>query len=190
MSWIGLFIVMVLAGTGCLPVVVGGLAVAGGAAGYAYYAGEMKREYEAAAVDVRLAARAALTDQGMVVMEEHSDSGGGWLVSKTAAGDRVSVTFADFPDPNAPTGFVTRVGVRVSAFGDPDFSRRLLDDVSARLGLAPPPSAAPAPNPNPVVPASRVVPKAAESAPPPLADKPPVADNRPADSPKWGPSRK
>jgi hypothetical protein len=176
---LGLIVVgLALLNAGCAPVLIGGLVAAGGAAaGYAYYNGEFKRDYEAGAADVRLATRAALNDQGMVVLEEHSDPNGGWLVSRTPGGERISVTFNDYPEASAPTGFMTRVGVRVSAFGESEFSRRLLDDVGNRLGLAspspvPPPTAAPG-----TIPTARLVPqpqgqaqRPGESSPPPLAD--------------------
>jgi hypothetical protein len=172
--------VVLAAGAGCMPLVIGGLVAAGGAAGYAYYAGAYHRDYEAGAAEVRLAARTVLQEMGTPVLEEHSDLNGGWVVSTTPTGQRLSVTFNDFPDPNSPSGFVTRVGVRVSAFGDAEFSRSFLDHLATRVRPVPAAPVPPPPGGVPAVPASsagRLTPQPAaapESPPPPLAEPKPI----------------
>jgi hypothetical protein len=171
-----------LLGGGCAPLLIGGALAAGGAAGYAYYAGQYNRDFDAGALEVRHAARAVLTDMGVPVVEEHSDTNGGWFVSNTPGGERLSVTFTDFPDQNSPSGFVTRVGVRVAAFGDPTFSRDFLDRVGHHLYPNGPP-----PPRTPATPTGRLTPqpvRPAETSPPPLADpRAPLA--APASDPNW-----
>ncbi len=179
-------VVLAAAGSGCAPLLIGSAVAAGGVAGYAYYAAEQAREYDAGASEVRLATRNVLTEMGMPVVEEHSDTNGGWLVSRTPAGQRLSVTFSDNPEPNSPSGFVTRVGVRVAAFGDQEFSRNFLDQLGGRLyGVSPPPPPGAAPGAPPGTAVGRLTPqpqpRPGESPPPPLADaKSPPKPGQPA----------
>src|SRR5262245_8810999 len=75
----------VLANSGCLVVAAG--AALGGAAGYAYYKGNVCRTYPARFEDVLAATRSSLNELGMPLLSEVSVSGGMELESRSHKGD-------------------------------------------------------------------------------------------------------
>jgi hypothetical protein len=160
-GWLaGLLVAAVaLLNSGCAVVAVGACAAAGGAAGYAYYKGNVSRDYAARPEDVRLATRTALHELGLAVSNESGETTGA-MESETASGERVNITI-DTQGINLPgDGTMTRVGVRVGAFGNLEMSNRIQDQIGMHLvpviGSVTPPSA------KPVV----------ETGPPPLAGDP------------------
>src|SRR5262249_51426123 len=72
---------------GCAVVAVGACAAAGGAAGYAYYKGNVNRDYAARPEDVRLATRTALAELDLKVTNESGETTGA-IETQTASGDR------------------------------------------------------------------------------------------------------
>jgi hypothetical protein len=142
------------ANAGCL-VVAAGTAAGAGAAGYAYYRGNVEREYAASFEQTWSAAQAALADLGLPVISVTHGYGDGTVECQTADGRKVEINVEAADSPGAP---LTRVGVRVGVFGDRPLSERYLDQLQSRL------PAAPAGCPGTAMP-----PPPAETAPPPLA---------------------
>ena len=131
-----------LANAGCLAAVFGAAgAAAGGAGGYAYYKGNVCQAYPAARDDVWFAARAALLDLGMPVVEENQADG--VIGSKTGDGDKVHVQVEALPNRVPADGPATRVGVRVAWFGDEELSQRILARIGVHLRPATPPPPVP-----------------------------------------------
>lgn len=124
---------------GCLLVAAG---CAGGAGlGYAYYQGKVCQTYLASLHDTRAAVRAALADLAMPVMEEEWQGTTGFLKSALSDGDAVRI-YLNLENSKFPAdGPVTRVCVRVAAFGDHPASGRILDQIAAHLAPIPPAAA-------------------------------------------------
>jgi hypothetical protein len=160
---------------GCLFVAAG---VAGGAAatGYYYYKGRYYREYPAGLADAMAAVRTALGELQFPLISEEVKNATAYVESKAADGSHIRIYLDSVSSPVPADGTLTRVAVRVGAFGDEDISRRILDQVSAHLvqpGLlrpVPAPHAAAAPPP-----AGAVQPVSAQMpGEPPLAPPAPV----------------
>lgn len=176
--WFYLFAALLALGHGgCLWVAAG--AAGGAALGYAYTQGRLSHTYSASFDDTWNAARVALKDLGMPITGEERQPGNGFLKSQTSDGDTVRVQIDAETSKFPNDGALTRVGVRVGAFGDHPASVRLLDLIGTRLtpaatlgtpatappnwtGAAPPPGATSAP---PLL-------APATTAPPPLAAEP------------------
>jgi hypothetical protein len=159
---------------GCLIVAAG---VAGGAAatGYCYYKGRYYRDYPTAIGDALAAVRTALLELQFPVLSEEAKNGTAFVSSKTADGSAIRI-YLDTVDSRVPADgpALTRVAVRVGAFGDEEVSRRILDQVTRHL-VAPAilmptaqPTAGAPPAPSPVRPASAAL-MPGETPPPPLA---------------------
>jgi hypothetical protein len=151
--------VMALANAGCAVVAVGACAAAGGAAGYAYYKGSVSRDYPARPEDVRLATRTALRELGMAVVNESGETAGS-IESQAADGEKINLVLETQGLGLPGDGSVTRLGVRVGAFGNLELSNRIQDQVGTHL-VPVSPSLVP-PGGRPVI----------ETAPPPLAGEP------------------
>lgn len=116
---------------GCLLVAAG---VAGGAAlGYAYCKGKVCQAYNAGFEDAWAAAHSALAELGLPVLREERDYATGWLQSTDAAGDKIVVELCVIDSFAPGDGPLTRVCVRVGAFGDYPLSERILHQVDAHL---------------------------------------------------------
>jgi hypothetical protein len=136
---LGLTLVAAVALTqaGCLLVAAG---VAGGAAatGYVYYKGRLYRDYPAGLGDSLAAVRTALVELQFPITGEEVKNGSGYLTSKTADGSTVRIYLEPVASRVPAEGTLTRVSIRVGAFGDEAVSTRLLDQVSLHLVPAPP----------------------------------------------------
>jgi hypothetical protein len=145
---------------GCLVVAAGAAAAGGAGAAYAYMRGALYREYPSTLTDSYAAARSALTELQMpIVREEPQTVGQAYLESRTGDGNPVRVYLTARATPIPTDGPVTRVSVRVGAFGDDVVSTKLLDQIDRHLTPVAPPTAAAAPPP----------PRPPETPPPPLA---------------------
>ncbi len=120
---------------GCALLLIGGA----GAAGYAYVNGECEKFYPYAMDQTWAAVRDAVQSMGLPVVREASDALSGRLESRTAEGDKVTITLK-------PKGAVTDVRIRVGVFGDEDESGLILAEIDKRL-----PGPYPAPPPRPDV---------------------------------------
>jgi hypothetical protein len=147
---LGMLAGLALVNAGCLAVAAGA-AAAGGLAGYAYYQGSDSRDYAAPFHQTWTAAQAALGDLAMPIEGVQQGASDGALLTRTADGTRVKLSFEENPGPT------TTVNVRVGVFGDHPLGERILDDIQAHLG----PASVPCPAAAPIVPP--------ETAPPPLA---------------------
>ena len=133
--------VLALANGGCLLAAAG--AVAGGAAGYAYYKGKVCRSYNADFGSTWAAVHTALAELNMPVEKEEADAASGSIHSRAGDGDAIRLQFDSLASaiPGEPP--LTRVCVRVATFGDQELSERLLYQVGAHLvpgtGVPPPP---------------------------------------------------
>jgi hypothetical protein len=150
---------LALVNSGCAVVAVGACAAAGGAAGYAYYKGSVNRDDAARPEDVRLATRTALGELDMKVTNESGETTGA-IEAQTAGGERVNIVL-DTQGIGLPgDGTMTRVGIRVGAFGNLELSNRIHDQIALHLvpvnRSAAPPLARPS----------------GETGPPPLAGEP------------------
>jgi hypothetical protein len=132
-AWIYLALgLLALANGGCL-VAAAGVAAGGGAAGYAYYKGNICQEYNATFDDTWAAVHTALNELGLPILNEERTGPTGFAVSRTGEGDRVRIALDVFNSPIPVEGPVTRVGVRVATFGDQPLSDRILNQVGAHL---------------------------------------------------------
>jgi hypothetical protein len=119
---------------GCLWVAAG--AAGGAAVGAAYYYGKVFSTFPSSLDDSLAATKTALADLGMPVLEEQRDGGSGFVRSQTSDGDPVRI----YLDPEASKfpadGPLTKVTVRVGAFGDHPVSNRVLDQIGMHLAPA------------------------------------------------------
>lgn len=119
-----------LSSGGCL--LVAGGAAASGAAGYAYYKGNVSETYDADFTSVWHASHDALYDLGMPVKSESKETAQGTIESITSKGDKVRI-HVDLQPQKIPTDPAkTEVGVRVATFGDEEVSKRILAQIAKR----------------------------------------------------------
>ena len=123
------------------------------------------REYPAALTDASAAVRTSLADLQFPPPTEKSDGGEVTFETKASDGARVHVYLESLTSRIPGDGPVTRITVRVGAFGDDAVSARILDQISIHLVVPPASQAAsaapPVPRPSP--------PHPPETSPPPLA---------------------
>jgi hypothetical protein len=156
---------------GCL-LAIAGVAAGGAATGYLYCKGRIYRDYPANLADVRNAVHAALLDLHFGIFNDEAKDGKAFLVTKTTNGKKVRIYLDCLASPIPAEGLVTRVSIRVGAFGDENISARILDQAAWRLSHGAPILPAPPPGPDPIQQTSGVRP--AETPPPPLAPPQPV----------------
>ncbi len=128
---------------GCL-LAIAGVAAGGAATGYLYCKGRIYRDYPANLPDVRNAVHAGLLDLHFLIFTEEAKDGKAFVVTKTTNGKKVRIYLDSLASPIPAEGLVTRVSIRVGAFGDENISVRILDQVAWRLshGCADPSPAA------------------------------------------------
>jgi hypothetical protein len=125
------FAIGLLLNGGCLAATVGAVGAAG--AGYAYYRGNITREFAATYDDTRAAVYTSFAAMGMPIVGEERTGNMGSVTGITGVGDRVQVSIDHLPAVIPADGPRTRVGVRVGTFGDQSLSDRLLHEVAGRL---------------------------------------------------------
>ena len=156
---------LALVNGGCLALVAGAAAGGAAAAGYAYYNGRLYRDFPAGMADAAAAVRTSLAELQLPVVSETMANGSVVVISRAGDGAKVDVQLDLVPSRIPAEGALTRVSVRVGAFGDEEVSGHILDRVS--MHLAP---ASAAVQPTPAAPP-------AETAPPPLAAPEPPKRN-------------
>ncbi len=134
---------LTLAQTGCL-LALAGLAAGAGTTGYFYCKGRIYRDFSAPLPAVRNAVHAALVDMHFANFTEDSKDGKALFVTKATNGKKVRIYVDSMPSPIPAEGLLTRVGIRVGAFGDESTSGRLFDRVAFRLANPAPVETAPA----------------------------------------------
>ena len=132
---LSLLLPFIISPSGCL--LLAGGAAAGGAAGYAYYRGNVTETYAADFLTVWNATHDAMYDLGMPVLNETHDAHGGVIESVTGTGEKVKITLKENlpPIPTDPT--TTTVGVRVATFGDQEVSQRIHEQIALRASRQP-----------------------------------------------------
>lgn len=167
---------LALAQTGCLFVAAGVAGTAAGA-GYLYYKGRVYRDYPASLADARAAVQASLIELQFPVTAQEDKAGSHFFASKTADSSPVKIYLDPVSSQVPADGMLTRISVRVGAFGNEDVSARILNQIDLHLvaprlalPLPAPPSAVmrPAPQPSGIQQAVATQP-VFETAPPPLA---------------------
>jgi len=116
---------LLIGGSGCAALLIGG-AGAAGYAGYKYVKGEAKQFYPHPLAQTWTAVRESVQQLGMPVTYEAADQFGARLESVTAEGKKVTIKLV-------PRGYGTELRVRVGMFGDEYVSKRLLAQVNQRL---------------------------------------------------------
>jgi hypothetical protein len=169
-DWTGSLLLLGTAGLalingGCLAAAAAGAAGGGAAALYAYQRGRIYREYPAGLTDAAAAVRTSLAELQFPPGIEKSEDGTFTFETKTTDGGKVHVYLETEASRVPGDGPVTRVTVRVGAFGDDAVSARILDQVSIHL-VVPPAAQSAATTPLVARPAP---PHPPESAAPPLA---------------------
>jgi hypothetical protein len=154
-----------LANGGCVAAAAAGAAGGGAAALYAYQRGRIYRDYPSALTDATAAVRTSLAELQFPPSLEKSEVGGFTFETKTTDGGKLRV-FLESQTSRVPgDGPMTRITVRVGAFGDDAVSARVLDQVSMHLVVPPGAQAAPSP---PLV-ARPAPPRPPETTAPPIA---------------------
>ena len=122
---IGLVGVMTI-GTGCVAVVAG---AAAGAGGYAYVKGEVQAEESVSVAEALDASKKALASLGFRVTSASKDALEGKVEASGAEGRIVNVKIV-----RADSG-KTKIGVRVGTFGDRDQAAVILDTIRKKAGV-------------------------------------------------------
>jgi hypothetical protein len=150
---------------GCLAAAVAGAAGGGAAALYAYERGQLYREYPASLADSAAAVRTSLAELQFPPSAEKSDGDSFTFETKTTDNAKVRVYLEAQTSRVPAEGPITRITVRVGAFGDDAVSARILDQVNVHL-VVPPAAQTAAASPPVTRPAP---PRPPETSPPPLA---------------------
>ena len=127
-KWLALLFVAVasLASSGCALLLVGtGAAI--GAGTVAYLGGELQATEDAPLDKARQAAEAALSDMKLPITKTVTEAGATTLVARGADDTRIEIKLTVV----SPT--VTRVGIRIGAFGDEALSLHILEKIEKRL---------------------------------------------------------
>lgn len=103
------------------------LGAGAGVGGTVYVMGKLKEDITAPVGKVHEAARAALADLGLKVLEDKSDAMTAHLESEFADGKRVWI------DVDKTTDTVSTLTIRVGLVGDEARSREILDKIKAHL---------------------------------------------------------
>jgi hypothetical protein len=161
---------LAVAQTGCL-VVAAGAAAGAAATGYVYYKGRLYRDYPAGVADALAATRAGLLDLQFPLVSEETKDGSACVSSRTADGTAVRIWLDMVPSRVPADGSMTRISVRVGAFGDEAVSARILDQIVMHLVppalVRPQASVAPGLAEPAIQPVRALMP--GETSPPPLA---------------------
>ncbi len=133
---------LLLTNTGCLAGVIlgAGAAAAGGAyAGYAWTKGQLYRDYPADFPRSEAAVRAAMAESQLPLLSQELGAGKAALETRTTDGTTVKICITTGASPLPADGPVTRIAVRVGAFGDEAVSARILDQIGKHLAPPLPP---------------------------------------------------
>jgi hypothetical protein len=154
-----------LANSGCLAAAIGGVAAAGGVAGYAYYKGGLAKDFNASLDTSWAVAKTSLQELGLPVVAEERKDNGGHIDSRSGDGQNVRISFETLTPKIPAEGPRTDISVRAGLFGDRPLSERVLSQIAAHLSPAPPPALGAGFQTPP--PPGGLVPAVPETAPPP-----------------------
>ncbi|GBD36640.1 hypothetical protein HRbin36_01765 [bacterium HR36] len=128
-----------LATQGCLAVIAGGAAGLAGAAAYEYWKGNVSEHVPAERQAVWQATHAALADLQLPVLYSGTEGEALLIESRSPNDEPIKITLAAAKSqlPQGPAR--TEVSIRVGTWGDEYLSRRILEQIYARLGQTPAP---------------------------------------------------
>jgi hypothetical protein len=158
-----------LSSGGCLVVAAGAAAGGAAAAGWAYARGVIYQEYPTPLDATHAAVRTSLGELQFPIVSEDKGTkvAQSSIESKTGDNKQIHIYLATRSHPIPAEGVITRVSIRVGAFGDDAITKRIFDQISTHLTSPESLRPTPAPtSPPAVLPASARPP---ETAPPPLA---------------------
>jgi hypothetical protein len=122
-----------LANGGCLALAIGG-AAGGAAAGYALYQrGQWYRDYPADLNNSASAAKTALAELQLPLVNEKIDAGEVNLESRTGDGDKIQIKLTPVASRVPADGATTHISIRVGVLGDETLSTRILEQTSLHL---------------------------------------------------------
>jgi Protein of unknown function (DUF3568) len=127
---------LALASSGCLLIAVGG-AAGGAAVGYAYCKGKVCGAYNAGFDDTWAAVHTALAELGMGIHTEKREASSGTITTRTSDDHKVHIDLDLLAGRIPAEPILTRVCIRVGAFGDRPVSERILDQIGYHLTAAP-----------------------------------------------------
>lgn len=110
--------------TGCVALLVGGAAAAGGVF---YVKGELKADVDASVEQTAQAVEVALEELELTRLISESDSLTGHFKAEDARDRTVDIKL------RYKTDEVTNVRIRIGTFGDEALSRKILDEIKANL---------------------------------------------------------
>ena len=154
-----LIMAVALANCGCLAAALGGVAAAGGVAGYAYYKGGLAKDFSASLDTSWAVAKTSLQELGMPVVAEKREKEGGFIDARAGDGQNIRISFESLPSKIPAEGPRTDISVRAGLFGDRPLSERILSQIAGHLAPMAPLASAPPPG--------GPVPTVTETAPPP-----------------------
>lgn len=128
-----------VASAGCLAVAAVG-AAGGGVATYFYVRGKVCQEFVAGFADTWKATQDMLLAEPLTLVSNENDGKSGKITSRTADGSTITIDLVTVAGRTPAEASVTRVCVRIGAFGDQALSERFLSKIAARLipGRLPP----------------------------------------------------
>lgn len=119
-----LLLVSVVGFTGCVPLIVG---AAAGAGGYAWASGELVKEFTASASDLQRAAVRGLKKLGVSIKEEKHDRLTASIKAKFADGKDIAISISALTEKTA------KLRIRVGVFGDKTKSEMVLNSIEEGL---------------------------------------------------------
>lgn len=115
---------LLLSASGCVPLVIG---AAAGAGGYAWYKGELSNDVNVPAEKLHKAASRAMRDLKLAVYEDKGDRLSGKIAAKFSDGTDVNITVT------AKTEVASIIKIRVGVLGDKEKSEMIFTAVKRRL---------------------------------------------------------
>lgn len=120
----GAFLILLLTVSGCVPLIIG---AAAGAGGITYVKGALVKNVDYSVEQVHKAALAALKDLELFVMEDELNRHSSVIKAEYEDGQSVQVNI------DALTERSSKITIRVGIFGDQEESRTILSAVEKRL---------------------------------------------------------
>ncbi|MBN1870268.1 MAG: DUF3568 family protein [Candidatus Omnitrophica bacterium] len=110
--------------TGCVPLIIG---AAAGAGGMVYVKGALVENVDESVEDIHQASLAALKDLGIFVKSDELNRHSAVIKAEYEGGEKVEIK------ADAITEFVSKISIRVGLIGDQEDSRLILNAIEKRL---------------------------------------------------------
>jgi hypothetical protein len=128
---------LALTQAGCAILAVG--AVGGSAVALAHYNGKITETVPASLDDAATATESALLDLGLTVRSQRIGGRHGEIDSSLANHEPLMIDLDQEPLPIPTDPPKTKIGIRISTFGDEKLSKRIFDQITHRLNNPAPP---------------------------------------------------